>query len=157
MPWWTSRGLFVALISLSSLACSACRSDDPPPAAPALTQLTISSQGTPKVTLSVEVVASNRGRQRGLMFRDHLEDGKGMLFVFDSEQEHPFWMKNTLIPLDIIFLDSNRQIVGIIHNATPKREDNLSVGIPSRFVLEVPGGYCNRTNIHRGDAASFDL
>lgn len=145
-------------LSLPAFACSACRSQDPIEAvAPPGTTLTVKGKGHDEITLTVEVVASSRGRERGLMFRDDLADGQGMLFVFESEKEHPFWMKNTLISLDIVFIDSQRQVVGIVHNAKPRKESSLSIGIPSRFVLEVPGGYCNRVGIHRGDKVAFKL
>lgn len=150
--WLTSA------LSLMLWACSSCRSQDPVTAnAPPVTSLTIEGEGHPTIALEVEVVASTRGRQRGLMFRDNLADGQGMLFVFEGEEEHPFWMKNTLISLDIIYIDSSRQIVGIVHNAEPRNEKSLTIGVPSRFVLEVPGGYCNRLGIHRGDKVSFKL
>ena len=91
------------------------------------------------------------------MFREDLEDGEGMLFVFAAQQEHSFWMKNTLIPLDILFVDDARRVVGIVHKASPKNEKSLTVGVPSRFVLEVPGGYCNRKGVGRGDQLEFKL
>jgi uncharacterized protein len=150
-------GLVGALL-LPLWACSACRSQDPSgtPDKPRKT-LTIHGDDHPEIAIEIEVVASSRARQRGLMFRDDLADGQGMLFLFESEEEHPFWMKNTLISLDIIYIDGNRKIVGIVHNAEPRSEQSLTVGLPSRFVLEVPGGYCNRVGIHRGDKVSFTL
>ncbi len=148
----------LAALSLPLWACSACRSQDPAvDSATAGKPLTIEGDGHPTITLEVEVVASSRARQRGLMYRDSLADGRGMLFVFAEEEEHPFWMKNTLIPLDIIFIDSARRVVGIVHHAEPRNEQSLTVSVPSRFVLEVPGGYCNRVGIHRGDKVSFTL
>ncbi len=139
-------------------ACSACRSGDQKDTPDKFRkELTIAGDGHPEITLEIEVVASSRARQRGLMFRDNLADGQGMLFLFESEEEHPFWMKNTLIPLDIIFIDSKRKVVGIVHNAKPRNEESLTVGLPSLFVLEVPGGYCNRRGIHRGDTVAFAL
>jgi uncharacterized protein len=150
-------GLMGALL-LPLWACSACRSQDSADSDHRpLKVLTVHGKDHLDITIEVEIVASSRARQRGLMFRDNLADGQGMLFLFESEEEHPFWMKNTLIPLDIIYIDSKRQVVGIVHNAEPRNEQSLTVGLPSRFVLEVPGGYCNRVGIHRGDTVAFTL
>jgi uncharacterized protein len=112
-------------------------------------------QGPVRVTL--EVVADDASRARGLMYRDKLPDGHGMLFVFDEEVEHPFWMKNTLIPLDMIFIASDRRIVGILTNTTPLSRTSVSVGRPSKWVLEVAGGYTTRAGIATGDQIDFTL
>jgi uncharacterized membrane protein (UPF0127 family) len=74
------------------------------------------------------------------MYRSELADGHGMLFVFDADANHEFWMKNTLIPLDMIFITVDGQIAGVRKNATPMSEVGISVGTPSRYVLEVPAG-----------------
>ena len=85
-----------------------------------------------------------------MMFRDVVPDDTGMLFVFADNVEHPFWMKNTKVSLDMLFLDSSGTVVGIITKAKPGSEQSLTVGLPSRYVLEVPGGYCGKHNIHLG-------
>ena len=99
-----TRALVVALV----LAC-AC-SHDP-------VAVVHTDHGPVRVTL--EVVADDASRTRGLMYRKDLADGHGMLFVFDTEVDHAFWMKNTVIPLDMIFIAGDRRIVGIHPNATP--------------------------------------
>jgi uncharacterized membrane protein (UPF0127 family) len=104
------------------------------------------------VPIRVEVVADDASRMRGLMYRNHLDDGHGMLFVFDETKDHSFWMKNTLIPLDMIFIGDDRRIAGVHANATPLSLTPISVGRPSRWVLEVPGGYAARAGIATGDA-----
>jgi hypothetical protein len=103
------------------------------------------------VRVTVEVVRDDAARSRGLMYRDHLPDGHGMLFVFDEETDHAFWMKNTLIPLDMIFIGADRRVVGIHPNATPLSLTRISVGRPSKWVLEVAGGYAARAGIAVGD------
>ena len=103
------------------------------------------------VAITLEVVADDASRARGLMYRDRLPDGHGMLFVFDDESDHAFWMKNTLIPLDMIFIGSDRRIAGVHANATPLSLAPVSVGRPSRWVLEVAGGYAARAGIAVGD------
>lgn len=143
---------------LPFLACGACRSNESADARlPWTVPVTIRTSAGNEIVVRVEVVASQKAREKGLMFRTELREGTGMLFVFDDEREHPFWMKNTLIPLDILFIDSKRKIVGIVHNARPLSEESLSVGRASRFVLELPGGFCTKNNVHRGDSVDFVL
>jgi len=122
--------------------------------APSGPTATIATKHGP-VQVTLEVVADDASRQRGLMYRDKLADGHGMLFVFDEEVEHPFWMKNTVIPLDMIFIASTHRIVGIIQNATPLSLTPVSVGKPSKWVLEVAGGYSTRAGIATGDQIDF--
>ena len=103
------------------------------------------------VDVALEVANTPATLQRGLMFRQSLADGHGMLFVFDQDSDHEFWMKNTYISLDLIYIAADGQIVGIHPNATPLSEAGISVGRPSRYVLEVPGGYAARQGIAAGD------
>jgi len=100
--------------------------------------------------VEVEIATTKAARNRGLMWRRELPDGKGMLFVFPKDEDHGFWMRNTLIPLDLLFIDNGEKIVGIIPQATPRSLTNRSVGRPSRFVLEVPGGWSEKQGIIPG-------
>ena len=102
------------------------------------------------VSITLEVAADDATRTRGLMYRDRLADGHGMLFVFDEETEHSFWMKNTLVSLDLIFIGADHRIVGVHPNATALSLAPISVGRPSRWVLEVAGGYAARVGIAPG-------
>src|SRR6185369_17151433 len=88
------------------------------------------------VRVSLEIVSDDASRARGLMYRNSLADGHGMLFVFDDESDRSFWMKNTLIPLDIIFIGGDGTIVGMKTNTTPLSLAPLSVVKPSKWVLE---------------------
>jgi uncharacterized protein len=130
-----------ALVGALALALACAR---PGPTA------TVHTKGGP-VPVTLEVAADEATRQRGLMYRDQLADGHGMLFVFDDETEHSFWMKNTLIPLDMIFIGSDGRIVGVLSNTTPLSLTPVSVGRPSKYVLEVAGGYAARAGIATGD------
>lgn len=107
------------------------------------------------VPVVVEVVSTPAEIERGLMYRKSLDDGRGMLFVFADETIHSFWMKNTLIPLDMLFIARDGpgagRIVGIHENATPLSEAPISVGKPSTYVLEVPGGWSKRVGVRTGD------
>jgi len=90
--------------------------------------------------VKVEIAADDASRARGLMFRRSLEPDHGMLFVFADTGERSFWMHNTLIALDMIFLDETRAVVGVVANATPQTDTPRTVGKPSRYVVEVAGG-----------------
>ena len=101
--------------------------------------------------IALEIAATPAERERGLMYRSSLADGRGMLFVFERDEDHEFWMKNTLIPLDMLFIAADGRVAGIHANATPLSTVSIAVGQPSRYVLEVPGGYAQRRGIEPGD------
>ena len=103
------------------------------------------------VDVAVEIVSTPEAVTRGLMYRTELPDGHGMLFVFREEKDQRFWMKNTLIPLDMIFIGADQVIVGIHPNAVPLSTATVGVGRPSRWVLEVPGGWAARRGVASGD------
>jgi uncharacterized protein len=105
--------------------------------------------------VEVEVAATPEARTRGLMWRRELPAGQGMLFIFPEEEVQSFWMRNTLIPLDMLFIDSTRRIVGIIERAEPLTLTQRTVGVPGRYVLEVPGGWCQAMGITRGGKVEF--
>ena len=93
------------------------------------------------------------------MFRESMNLDKGMLFIFDEEKEHPFWMKNTLIPLDIIWINQDREIVFIEKNAQPCPE-KCKIIIPSKkakYVLEINGGLADKIGIELGKKLNFYL
>ncbi|WP_309889189.1 DUF192 domain-containing protein [Archangium sp.] len=106
--------------------------------------------------VEVEVAATPESRARGLMWREELPDGQGMLFVFAEEEVQSFWMRNTLIPLDMLFIDSEGRIVGIVERAQPRTLTGRSVGVPGRYVLEVPGGWCQSKGIVTGDTVQLE-
>jgi hypothetical protein len=88
------------------------------------------------------------------MNRTHLDADKGMLFVFDREDVYPFWMKNTLIPLDMLWIDSNNRVVYIVRNAQPCVSDPCPIINPGKkagYVLEINGGLANTSGIKEGD------
>jgi uncharacterized membrane protein (UPF0127 family) len=121
--------------------------------------------GTPLVHLStpageiavrVEVVSTPPLLQRGLMYRQHLPLDAGMLFLMGDEDDHAFFMRNTLIPLDIIFITRDLTIAGIVENAEPKTETLRRVGKPSLYVLEVNGGWTRSHQVVAGAKVRFD-
>ena len=103
----------------------------------------------------VELAIKPEEFQRGLMFRTELAQDAGMLFVSKFPQMHTFWMKNTLIPLDMIFIGGDRRIVGVVENAEPQTLIGRSVPKLSQYVLEIPGGTSARKGIHEGQQVVF--
>lgn len=104
--------------------------------------------------VDVRVAATPTHRQRGLMDVPRLPDGTGMLFLFDEERTGGFWMKDTLVPLDIAFIDAERRIVAV-DTMTPCRRDPCPVYDPARTyvaALEVPAGWLARHAVGVGDA-----
>ncbi|GAB4251769.1 MAG: hypothetical protein Kow00129_12650 [Thermoleophilia bacterium] len=106
--------------------------------------------------LTVEVADSQTEREKGLMFRRNLEDDHGMLFVFPQPADHGFWMKNTPLPLDMIFIDSSRRVAAIISGARPHSTEVLRAGVPSRYVLEVNAGWAEEVGLRVGDQIIFE-
>ncbi|MBI2346086.1 MAG: DUF192 domain-containing protein [Deltaproteobacteria bacterium] len=103
-------------------------------------RLTLLPSGRPPITIVAEVAATDAERARGLMHRRHLPSGRGMWFVFPTDVKHPFWMKDTHVPLDLIFVGADRRVVDLIRNAVPLSERSLQPRVPYRYVLEVPAG-----------------
>jgi len=89
------------------------------------------------------------------MFRKSMDADAGMLFVSENERPHVFWMKNTLIPLDMIFIGANRRIVGIVQNAEPQSLTGRQVDGPSQYVLEIGGGLSASLGIRAGQFVEF--
>lgn len=106
--------------------------------------------------VDVEVVASEGAIRRGLMFRQHLPPGNGMLFLMPVEREWTFWMRNTLIPLDMIFIRGDMTVAGVVENAEPKTEVLRSVGEKSRYVLEVNGGWAREHGVVKDVSVRFE-
>jgi hypothetical protein len=92
------------------------------------------------VQFTVEIAADQPSRERGLMFRKHLDRNAGMLFEFPADQFQDFWMKNTILPLDMLFIRSDGTISSIAANTTPYSEKVVSSSEPVRAVLEINGG-----------------
>jgi len=106
-------------------------------------------------TVEAELAVTPSERATGLMNRASLPGDGGMLFIFDDEQPRSFWMKNTLIPLDMIFIDAQGEIVDINENARPGDLNSYTSAAPAMYVLEVNGGYCADNNIEDGDTVEI--
>ncbi len=113
-----------------------------------------------RLKVEAEVADTMETRAIGLGGRESLSDGQGMLFVFDSEAKHSFWMKNVKFGLDIIWMDGNKKVVHFVKNTLPDHGGNLEIYTPpqkAKYVLEVNGGSIDKFGVELGNKASFDL
>lgn len=105
--------------------------------------------------LDIEFAETDYEIQTGLMYRERMEDQQGMLFLFPEERMHSFYMKNTLIPLDIIFIRSDLSIANIARNARPLDETGIPSAMPVQYVLEVKAGLSDRWGLQAGDRIEY--
>lgn len=110
-----------------------------------------------EIKFDVELALNDVERSRGLMFRDKLGPYEGMLFDFHQEAPVGFWMKNTLIPLDMLFVDAAGHIVNIHERAVPGSLDAIAAAAPVRAVIELNGGTAARLGIRPGDQVNFPI
>lgn len=155
-----------SIVLVASLVFASCRGSTPvEPEAPARSAsparvtpptpqgpwVRIHTQSGAEVLVDVEVVREPRTRERGLMFRRDMAENHGMIFVFPQPDHQVFWMHNTILPLDMIFIRADRTILGIVRNATPETDDPREVPGNSLYVLEVNGGFAARHGLNAGD------
>ncbi len=105
--------------------------------------------------IDIEIADTDPLRARGLMYRSSLPENAGMLFIQGMEEMQSFWMKNTYIPLDILFVNKDKEIVTIHINTTPLKEWSYASTKPSLYVVEVNGGFTTRHSIRTGDKIEF--
>ena len=98
-------------------------------------------------TIDIEIAETERERARGLMGRRSLPPNGGMFFIMDDVDTTGFWMKNTPLPLDILFVDADLQIINIAKRTTPFSEESVRPTAPKKYVVEVRGGYTDRAGI----------
>ncbi|MBL8536550.1 MAG: DUF192 domain-containing protein [Hyphomonadaceae bacterium] len=136
------------------LALGACaqseRAPEPAEAGAAFEDLSIETANGP-VRFSVEIADDEQERARGLMFRQSLADDQGMLFHFQEPEYASFWMRNTVISLDIIFIGVDGRILNIAERTTPFSEDGIPAAGLTRGVLEIRGGRARELGIEAGD------
>ncbi|MDZ7737291.1 MAG: DUF192 domain-containing protein [Gammaproteobacteria bacterium] len=140
---WLLPGLLLAAVS----GCVTAADSPEPERQP----LTISMDGVSDLPLQVEIAADPTARRTGLMFRHHLPARTGMLFDYRQEQTVQMWMKNMLIPLDMLFIDANGRIVQIVENTRPGSEALIASDRPVRAVLEINAGSVERHGIRVGN------
>lgn len=113
------------------------------------------NQGKETCRFSVDLAVTREEQAKGLMFRKTMDGLAGMFFIFDGEELRYFWMRNTLIPLDMIFIDSNFQVVDIHKGAKPLDEKVISSRKPARYVLEINAGRADKCRIKNGTKVRF--
>jgi uncharacterized protein len=162
---------FGAILLLLSLTLTACGSSagtpsepraattDPGKASPSdLPTVTIDASGGDEVEVQVEIADDSSEQARGLMYRTALAENRGMLFVFPHEERLSFWMKNTLIPLSVAYMDSEGRIVDI-QDMKPLDDDppHYVSAEPARYALEVNQGFFDKQGIKVGDRAELPV
>ena len=105
--------------------------------------------------LDIEIAETEYETQTGLMYRNSMLENQGMLFIFKDEQPRSFYMKNTRIALDIIYINADKKIVSFQENAKPLNETSLPSNLPAKYVLEINAGLVNSWNIEVGDVIDF--
>jgi uncharacterized protein len=155
----------IALAVLTLSACATCHQDRPhggdqvEPALPSprvLPRVHLTAADGREHAVVVEVVRTEAEVQRGLMYRRHLAPDHGMLFLMPEERVHTFWMKNTYLPLDMIFIGRDLSVVGIVEDVPPQTLDLRYVDAPSRYVLEVNAGWSRQHGVAAGARVRFE-
>ncbi|WP_445381535.1 DUF192 domain-containing protein [Robiginitalea sp. IMCC43444] len=106
--------------------------------------------------IDIEIAETPYERETGLMYRKSMQEDQGMLFIFENEQPRSFYMKNTLISLDILFINQDLEVISIARNTEPLNDNGIPSGNPARYVLEVNAGLSDQWGIQEGDLISFD-
>ena len=149
------------------LAVPACKKTEPPPvvnspdapaekAAVTGPAVLLSPNGRPPVRVRVKLARNGEQRRRGLMYVQNLPLEEGMLFLFEEEEVQSFWMHNTLIPLDMIFIGADLTVAGVVESAEPLTDESRHVEKPSRYVLEVNGGMARKWGVKEGTPVNFE-
>ena len=155
--------MVLSSLSVCFITTNACKDNKQPPVKKstfsfkkeATVSIYTSENDSLVATLDAEIADDNYQRETGLMYRDQMENHQSMLFVFPDEQYRSFYMKNTKIALDIIYLNAEKRIVSIQKNAKPFDETSLPSEAPAKYVLEVNAGLVDIWELHVGDYISY--
>lgn len=107
----------------------------------------LSAEGDSLTTIDIEIADTNAARAQGLMYRRSMRYDRGMLFVFDQPGTGGMWMRNTPLPLDMIFVDAEEEIINIVERTTPFSEESVAPEAPRKYVIEVRAGFVERHNL----------
>ena len=105
--------------------------------------------------LDIELAENDYEQETGLMYRNTMKSNQGMLFIFEDNRPRSFYMKNTKIPLDLLFINDENKVVSIKENARPLDEQSLPSGKPAKYVLEINAGLVQQWNVKAGDSVSY--
>lgn len=162
-----NKSLFSAIVIFLLFSFNSCKNENEPvkgktthtsPQFKKEGELTfISADSVASKKIEIEVAATDAEQQEGLMNRPWMEESQGMLFIFNDNTERAFWMKNTIMALDIIYVNSNKQIVTIAKNCQPFSEKNIPSYKPAQYVIEVIAGFTDKYNIKEGDRCTWQL
>ena len=147
VPYLCGAALWCTAVLVAGIAVCACNTDLP--------EVCITTRNGTVARVKIEIARTPSEKSLGLMYRPRLPAGRGMLFIADHEAVQSFTMRNTYIPLDMIFIKGDMRIAGIIEEAPPLCEGPFTIGVPSRYVLEVAGGFCRQHGIAAGDTVRF--
>jgi uncharacterized membrane protein (UPF0127 family) len=128
---------------------------DPEGAVAKLPRVRVTFRDVSGVIVDAELVRTEHDSMRGLMYRKSLEEERGMLFDLHVRDDHKFWMHNTCISLDLLYVDEDGLIVGIVENAPTLDDETRGVDCPSRWVLEVNAGWARRHGVKAGQHMSL--
>jgi len=143
----TRRVYTILLVAVLLSGVTACQAEP---------RVTIATKDGRQIGFVVEIADTPSKREMGLQYRRELAADRGMIFLFPAESQQSFWMKNTPLPLDMIFINREGKIAGIVEQTTPFSLEPRSVGAPSQFVLEINGGLSKQHGIKAGDTVRFD-
>ena len=156
------RNSLAVLFAVGILACSrtapapTTTTGSAAPAVPAGPRV-VFPDGT---VIHVEIASDDPTREQGLMFRDQMAADRGMIFLFPQNGVYPFWMKNTIIPLDMIWIDDQHKVNYVASDVPPCKADPCpnygSTTIPSRYVLETAAGIAKKHNVAAGSVLRFE-
>ncbi len=153
--------LIIALIAVIFVSCGSEEKDSAIDT-PDITftkegELFLMKNGEQIKKIDIEVASTPYEWETGLMYRESMEDDQGMLFIYTGESQRNFYMKNTYIPLDIIFYDSDSTVVSYYENAQPLDETSIPSEEPAKFILEVNAGKVQEWNVETGDKIDFTI
>ncbi|GAB1467386.1 hypothetical protein MASR2M64_00530 [Candidatus Cloacimonadota bacterium] len=115
----------------------------------------IAKDGSIKTNYQIEIVVEQEEVMRGLKYRDSMADNQAMLFVFPNTDYYDFWMQDTYLPLDMLFISADETVFQIVENAKPFSEERIKAEKPNNYVLEINAGSAKKFNIQVGDKISW--
>ncbi len=155
--------LYFTLLLCFSIACTSCK--EAPKKTIKTAPITFKKEGTLNIykaetdaiisVLDIEIAETDYETQTGLMYRDSMKENQGMLFIFPDTRMHSFYMKNTKIALDIIYIDENLKIASFQENAIPLDETGLPSVVPVKYVLEINAGLAEKWQLEIGDSIKY--